>query len=417
MNNDTFMTKFKFRNMSRALGIGMVGARYGARMHQMNYSRLPPGSVEIRGVCSLSKENAQGFANEYDVAFATDEIDELLSKGDIDVIDICTPPASHHEIAIKAAQAGKHIIMEKPLTGYFGQPGDPEPIGQKVSRKKMLKGARENALAVREAVLKNKVRFCYAENWVYAPPIAKMRRLISAAQGSILELRAEENHSGSNSAYSKEWKYMGGGALLRMGAHSVGACLHLKQWEGVQRIGKPIRPVSVLADTADLIHIEASQRAKKANAHQWISSDPRDVEDWANVIIRFEDGSRASVMVSDVGLGGLNTRVTAFMTDGVIKANMTSNDAIETYAVDPGTFDKEYFTEKLETKAGWNRPSCDEDWFRGFSQEIEDFVLAIQEGRDPYAGIELAVDCVKVIYSAYLSAEEGRVVYLDQELS
>ena len=124
-------------------------------------------------------------------------------------------------------------------------------------------------------------------------------------------------------------------------------------------------------------------------------------------MIGFEDGTRGNVIVSDVGLGGLNTRVTAFMTDGVIKANMTSNDAIETYAPDPSVFNGDYFTEKLETKAGWNRPSCDEDWFRGFAQEIEDFVGAIRDGREPRSGIDLAVECVNVIYAAYQSAETG----------
>jgi predicted dehydrogenase len=242
---------------------------------------------------------------------------------------------------------------------------------------------------------------------VYAPPIDKMRRLIAASKGSILELRAEENHSGSNSVFSRDWKSTGGGALLRMGVHSVGACLHLKQWEGQLRLGKGIRPVSVIADTADLIHSEASERAREAGANRWISANPVDVENWANLVICFEDGSRATVVVSDVGLGGLNTRVTAFMTDGVIKANMTSNDAIETYAPDPSAFHGEYFTEKLETTAGWNRPSCDEDWFRGFSQEIDDFVGAIHEGREPRSGIDLAVECVNVIYAGYEAAETG----------
>ncbi|SDM70662.1 Gfo/Idh/MocA family protein [Kriegella aquimaris] len=396
----------------KTLGIGMVGARYGARMHYANYMNLTPGLVEIRGVCSLTKVSADAFAHDMGIPFATTELDKLLVRDDIDVIDICSPPATHHEIAIKAAKAGKHIIMEKPLTGYFGEPGDPEPIGLHVARSKMREGARRNAEAVRNAVRANNVLFCYAENWVYAPPIVKMRNLIAASKGSVLEFRAEENHSGSNSVFSKEWKSMGGGALLRMGAHSVGACLYLKQWEGQQRRGKSILPVSVIADTADLIHTDASDRARKENAHQWISSDPVDVEDWANVVIRFDDGSRATVLVSDVGLGGLNTRVTAYMTDGVIKANMTANDVIETYAVDPNTFASENFIEKLETKAGWNRPSCDEDWFRGFAQEIEDFIHAIQDDREPLAGIDLAVDCVNVIYAAYQSAEEGRIIHL-----
>jgi predicted dehydrogenase len=397
----------------KTLGIGLAGARYGARMHLANYAKLPRDIVEVRGVCSRTKESGGALAREFCIGFATDDFDALLARKDIDAVDICVPPALHHEFAIRGADAGKHIIMEKPLTGYFGTAGDPEPIGTQVSRARMREGAGKNAEAVREAVRRNGVKFCYAENWIYAPPIEKMRRLIAASKGSILELRAEENHSGSNSVFSRDWKSTGGGALLRMGVHSVGACLHLKQWEGQLRLGKGIRPVSVLADTADLIHSSAARRAGEAGANRWISANPVDVENWANLIISFDDGSRGNIVVSDVGLGGLNTRVTAFMTDGVIKANMTSNDAIETYAPDALVFSGEYFTEKLETKAGWNRPSCDEDWFRGFAQEMEDFVGAIRENREPRSGIDLAVECVNVIYAAYLSAEKGSRVMID----
>jgi predicted dehydrogenase len=396
----------------KTLGIGIAGARYGAHMHLANYASLPAGLVEIRGVCSRTLGSAVEFAAQAKIPFATHNYDALLDRDDIDVIDICVPPALHHDFAIRAAQAGKHIIMEKPLTGYFGEPGDQEPIGLKVPKAHMRAGALRNAEAIRDAVRQAGVRFCYAENWVYAPPIAKMRKLIAASKGSILELRAEENHSGSNSVFSREWKSTGGGALLRMGVHSVGACLHLKQWEGLQRRGKGFLPVSVLADTANLVHSEAAERACLAGANQWISADPIDVENWANLVLCFDDGTRASIVVSDTGLGGLNTRVTAYMTDGVIKANMTANDAIETFAAEASVFGSEYFTEKLETKAGWNRPSCDEDWFRGFAQEISDFVSALREGREPRAGIDLAVDCVNVIYAAYQSAEEGRRVDL-----
>jgi predicted dehydrogenase len=160
------------------------------------------------------------------------------------------------------------------------------------------------------------------------------------------------------------------------------------------------------------VHSEAAEQARHAGAHRWISANPIDVENWASLVIAFDDGTRASVIVSDAGLGGLNTRVTAYMTDGVIKANMTANDAIETFAPDPSTFQSEFFTEKLETKAGWNKPSVDADWFRGFPQEIADFVSAIRDGREPRSGLDLAVDCVDVIYAGYQSAQEGRRVQL-----
>lgn len=396
----------------KTLGIGMVGARYGARLHWSNYASLPQGLVELRGVCARTRGSAESFARDAQVGFATDDLDALLARPDIDVVDICTEPASHHQVAIRAARAGKHIIMEKPLTGYFGAPGDAEPIGRHVAKARMREGALANARAVQAAVRESGVTFCYAENWLYSPPIAKLRKLVAASQGSILSLRAEENHSGSGSTMAREWKLAGGGALLRMGVHAVGACLHLKHWEGELRHGRPIRPVSVVADVADLIHSPASERARSRGAHRWIMSNPIDVECWADVAISFDDGTRATVTVHDTGLGGLDTRVTAFLTDGVIKVNMTQNDAVRTFSPEPGAFGEERFPDRLETRAGWNHPSCDDDWFRGFSQEMLDFVGAVRAGKQPLSSIELAVDCVDVIYAAYVSAEEGRRVSL-----
>jgi predicted dehydrogenase len=66
-----------------------------------------------------------------------------------------------------------------------------------------------------------------------------------------------------------------------------------------------------------------------------IMANPIDVETWADVVISFEDGTRATVTVHDTGLGGLDTRVTAFLTDGVIKVNMTQNDAVKTFSPEP----------------------------------------------------------------------------------
>ncbi|MBI4536431.1 MAG: hypothetical protein HY712_00570 [candidate division NC10 bacterium] len=69
-------------------------------------------------------------------------------------------------------------------------------------------------------------------------------------------------------------------------------------------------------------------------------------------------------------------------------------------------------TEKVETKGGWQFPSPDEDWMRGYPQEMEDFVDAVREGREPLSGLLLAHEIVEVIYAAYVSAEEGRRVEL-----
>jgi predicted dehydrogenase len=388
--------------------IGMVGARYGATVHLQNLAPLRETRVRVTGLCSQNRESAEACARRWNIPFVTTDLAALLDRKDVEAVDLCVPTALHHNFAIQAAEAGKHVIVEKPLTGYFGEPGDPDPIGERVPRTKMLAGARKNVAAVLDAVRRNRVTLGYAENWVYAPPVEKLRRLIRISGGSILDLRAEESHSGSHSPYSRQWRHSGGGTLLRMGVHPVGTVLHLKAFEGQLRRSHPIRPVSVVADVASLMRLETARRDDK----KWILADPEDVENWGSVIITFNDGTKAVVTVTDAGLGGLQEKVSVYMTNAALHANMAQNTAVQAYAPDGAIFGDEYFTEKLETKAGWSFPSPDEDWFRGYPQEMRDFVDAIQQQSEPLAGLTLAADCIEVIYAAYLSAEEGRRISL-----
>ena len=82
------------------------------------------------------------------------------------------------------------------------------------------------------------------------------------------------------------------------------------------------------------------------------------------------------------------------------------------YAPDAAVWGDEYLTEKVETKAGWQFPSPEEDWMRGYPQELEDFVGAISERREPLSGGLLAREVVEVIYAGYVSAATGRRVEL-----
>jgi predicted dehydrogenase len=132
-----------------------------------------------------------------------------------------------------------------------------------------------------------------------------------------------------------------------------------------------------------------------------------DVEDWSVAVITFEDGTKATVHATDVSLGGVKNLVTAYLTTAVVQVNINPNSAVVAYAPDGAVFKDEYLTEKVETKAGWQFPSPDEDWMRGYPQELEDFVDAIRERREPVSGGDLAREVVEVIYAGYLSAERG----------
>jgi predicted dehydrogenase len=390
--------------------LGMVGSRFAARTHLANnFAKLRGFKMEVVGIASKTEASAQQAAREFNIPFVYTDYRKLLERKDVDVIDICSPTNLHEEMIIEAAEAGKHIICEKPLTGYFGEDVEGEGIGFRVPREVMLRTAMESCARIRKAIEKNRVLFCYAEDWIYAPPITKLKRIVKVSGGTILDMRAEESHSGSHAEYSRKWKTSGGGALLRVGSHPVATAIHLKAFEGQLRDGKPVRPKSVTGEMGQHTRIPSFQQEPR----KWLVNSWEDVEDWAAAIITFEDTSKTVVFASDGILGGVRKWLQAYLSNAVIFANINPNNALQVYAPDPEIFGEEYINEKLSTKAGWNYPSPDEDWMGGYPQELEDFIDCILQRREPISGLDLAEDTVKVIYSAYLSAEKGQRIGLD----
>lgn len=389
------------------LRIGLIGAGFIAEIHAAALRGLAD-RARIAALAARHPARARAFAERHGIPAVADSVDDLLARPDVDAVDLCVPNHLHAELAIAAARARKHVICEKPLTGYFGEAGDADPVGATVPRRRMWRAARERARAVLQAVEAAGVTLCYAENFVYAPPVAKIRRFLERSGGAILDIRAEESHSGSHAAYARRWRTSGGGSLLRLGAHPVGAALHLKQVEGRLRGGPPIRPAWVTAEVAHLTRSPAFRnRPERFIVDAW-----EDVEDWSAAVIGFEDGTRATVLATDVSLGGVKNLVQVYLSNAVLYANINPNPSVMTYAPDPTILQGEYIAEKVETAGGWQFVSPDEDWMRGYPQELADFADALGEGREPLSGAQLAFDVVDVVYAAYTSAEEGRRVRL-----
>jgi predicted dehydrogenase len=383
----------------RPLRVGIVGARFAADLHAVNYRPLRGAKVELTAVCARTRAQAERFAHEHEIPRVFTDYRELVAAPEVDAVDICSTTDTHHAVAIAAARAGKHVIVEKPLTGAF--------VDGSVPREAMLAAALRNCDAVLDAVAAAGVTLCYAEDFVYAPPVAKLRRLLDASGGALLELRAEESHSGSHAAYASRWVSSGGGSLLRMGSHPVGVVLHLKHYEGLRRGGRPIRARAVSAEVAQLTKLPGIR-----DRTRYLKTRAEDVEDWAVAVITFEDGTKATVHANDTTLGGVRNVVTAYLTNAVVQANINPNTAVAAYAPDAAVWGDEYMTEKVETKGGWQFPSPEEDWMRGYPQELADFVDAIRERREPLSGALLAREVVEVVYAGYLAASTGRRVEL-----
>jgi predicted dehydrogenase len=392
-------------SLMKTISIGFIGAGFSAHLHVEGLKKVHGVNVRFAGVTASRPERAAAFATAHRVETTFANWQELLADRSIDVVSICVPNAMHAEIAVAAARVGKHVICEKPLTGAFGDSGG--MVGVERARNE-LERARASVGEVARAVRESGVLFLYAENWVYAPAMLKTKRLLETSKGAIIDIRAEESHSGSHALRSRRRQTAGGGSLLMLGSHPIGAAIHLKEYEAQLAGIDPIRVTSVTATTAALYDTDAVKRGH----HSWLVSDWGDVETWANLVMGFSDGSQAVIAASFAMLGGVRNTFEVYTTNCVFRGNMTPNDGLLVYSPDSNAFGTEYLHEKIETRTGWITAAPDEDWVRGYPQEMQDFMEAIAAGREPISGLRLASDVVEVIYSAYLSAEEGRRIPL-----
>lgn len=99
----------------KTLGAAIFGAGWVAGQHARAYRNCP--RTQLVAVGSRREESARNLAGEYGAsdAFITTDFDAILARPDVDVISLTTPPESHPDLAIRAARAGKHVCIEKPL--------------------------------------------------------------------------------------------------------------------------------------------------------------------------------------------------------------------------------------------------------------------------------------------------------------
>ena len=379
--------------------VGIAGAGFAATLHADGWRRVAGLDVRLVAVSAAHPHKAAAFAGRHGVERTYPDVDALVADDEIDVVDCCVPNYLHAEVARAALDAGKHVVLEKPLTGAFADPATTPPAA-------MLADAVSAADELVQLAAARDRLLCYAENWVYAPPIAKAQRLLATAGGTILRMRGEESHSGTHSEPNKQWATAGGGSLLGKGCHPLGAALYLKREEGIARDGRPIRPRSVVAEVASLTKVESFAQEQP----KFLRTGYHDVEDWATLIVTFDDGTVAEITAADTTLGGVRNTMTVFASNAVIEANLNPNSAVRAYAPDPGVLAGEYLSEKLETPAGWSSPAPDEDWMQGYPQEMQDFAECIATARQPRADGQLGRDVLVVVYAGYESARGGRRV-------
>lgn len=382
--------------------VGTIGAGYAAALHGNGYKKVSGVEVVLKTICDLNTQLANKIRDEFGYSHVEADFQAVLADPEIDVIDIVLPPFLHVPVAVEALKAGKHVICEKPLTGYFGPRGQ-ENVGKTVPKAEMYKSCVTEMDKFAKVIAQTDRKFMYAENFVYATPVQKAAEIIRAKQTKILFMKGEESLKGSSSPVAGFWNKTGGGTLIRTGTHPLSGMLWLKNQEAQIR-GEKITISSVNCDVGVTTAVLTDEE------HKHISARPQDVEDYGVISITFSDGTKALCIASDTVLGGTKNYIEIYGNNTALNCNITPTDLLNTYFLDEEGLENVNISEMLPAKLGWNKAFVSDEIIRGYMGELQDFMECVIENRAPLSDFQLAYDTTKVLYAAYQSAEEGRKI-------
>jgi predicted dehydrogenase len=339
--------------------IAMLGTGFIAEFRTQVYRRLQ--GVKVVSVLGRDPERTRKFASENDIGEAANSFEELLKGPDFDAVDLCLPNHLHLEAGIQAAKAGKHILCEKPL-------------GRNA----------EEARAMLEAAEAARVIHCYGENLLFTPD---MQEILSVVQrgtiGAPLWMRGREGHFGPHSPWFYERKQSGGGALLDMGCHVIGA-----------------------------FNFISKQKAEAVFAHTPTLHHPTDCEDNALAIIRYGEKLVGQAEASWTQRGGMAVVFEVWGDEGMITYDRSGlSQPIKVFSKKQTD---RYFSEKVEHKQGWLFPTVQEYWRYGYYDEICHFVECLRDKKTPMLTFREGLEVNRIMDKAYASGRSGKWENLDE---
>ena len=324
-----------------------------------SYHRFVP-EAEVVAVYSRHAERAKSFAAKHKISNWYTDIEKIINDSGCDVVDICLPNFRHAEATLLAADAGKHIMIEKPLAVTL-----------------------EEADAMIAACKKAGVKLMYAEELCFAPKYERVRHMVKeGAIGEIYMLKQSEKHSGPHSDWFYDIKLAGGGVLMDMGCHGI-AWL---RW----MLGNA-KAKNVYASMSTVLH-----------------KNRTGAEDNSIIIIEFENGVTGIVENSWAKHGGMDDRSEVHGTGGVIYADLFMGNASIAYSKNGYG----YAMEKADTTTGWSFPVFEEAFNQGYPHELKHFIECVQQDKQPLVTGDDGRAVLEIIYAAYASAGQGKKINL-----
>lgn len=334
---------------------GLIGVGVIADFHRRAIGNVE--GAEVVGVYDKFAEAAKRFGEQHNLQ-VYDSIEKLIKEGGCEVVTVATPSGWHLDPVLQAAEAGAHILCEKPM----------EITTERIDR--MISACHKAGVKL-GGVLQFRT---------YQGP-RKAKQVISAGKlGRILIADAYIKYYRTQEYYDSAkwrgtWEFDGGGATMNQGVHWV----DLIQW----LVGEP-EWVYALTSTQN---------------HQI------EVEDISHAVVQWKGGGQGVIEATTCAKPGIETRIEIHGEKGSI---LLEDIRIKKMVID-GEPDYEDATETMG--GGYGDPKAITT--AGHEYHVRDMIAAIQENRDPVVTGEVARTSVNLITSIYKSSREGVRISID----
>ncbi|MHA1985396.1 MAG: Gfo/Idh/MocA family protein [Promethearchaeota archaeon] len=360
--------------MTEPLKIGLIGTGSIAQLHGNAYKKFPE-VVKLTAVCDTYEKAVKGFADSFKIRDVYTNHKELLEKADIDAVDICTTHDTHYQITMDTIEAGKHILLEKPMA-----------IKMDHCRELVKKSDRAG------------LTFMISQNLRYLPQSQTAQRMIKDGKiGDVWTVQSFDvmgsippsskvTHPPENIHWYFNGKKSGGGSLITLSIHSIDLFrFYIGNVEKV--IAKTWTGNPFFSNNAEDRVI--ANLFFKNGAIGYVMSSFTTISPWSHRYIIF--GEKGTIS-SDPPIGEMNIR--QFLAPVMI----SSNDR------DAGLKNKFIPLEPDMEGLSGKDP---------YINEILHFAECCQTGEEPISSGKNNLGTMKTIFGIYKSAQTGMMVNLN----
>ncbi len=346
------------------VGVALLGCGFISEIHADCYNRFVP-SAKVEAVVGRNEAKVKAFAERFGIPRWFTDHRKALDLKEVQMIDLCVPNSLHAKMTIDVAEAGKHVICEKPLCMN-------------------LQEADQMIAACKNA----KAHLMYAEELCFTPKYVRAKQLVDeGALGTVYLVKQSEKHSGPHADWFWDVERSGGGVMLDMGCHAF----EFFRWV----LGKP-KAKSVYSQMGIYVHADKTKG-----------------DDNSIAIVEFDGGAVGMAEESWAKRGGMDDRAEIYGSHGVTYADLLHGNSLETFS-EAGYG---YAVEKAPDTKGWTFTIYEEAWNYGFPQELAHFVDCVKTGAQPMETGEDGRAVLEIIMAAYESAATGRRIDLPLKTS